>query len=345
MFTEAEIRAAHVLRVALVTPVIFGLAVAMGAPLPFVAGLLFSIFALRLTAPPPFRIVVVLALLLALIPLALGGVASVLNTYPFLMIGFVGLMLFHAFRLQAVPQTALIGVLMQTFAIMLPLITGKSPQAADLVSGAFALSGVLAVLGIYLAFALFPAHRPMQPPPSVAPGQALERTREAAVAALVMVPPFTLFLAFDLTAAMRVLFTAAVVLVSLNRRDVRETGLESMLSALMAGVAAALITALYGLWPSALGALLVTALVGLLVAPYAFEGPRRGAVALAIPLVWVLNGTADNELLKSVDWILYSLIGVLYAVWARALILRLLGWYGMTRPPSPRTGGSLGSPS
>jgi hypothetical protein len=113
---------------------------------------------------------------------------------------------------------------------------------------------------------------------------------------------------------------------------VRETGLESMLSALMAGVAAVLFTALYGLWPSALGALLVSALVGLLVAPYAFEGSRRGAVALAIPLVWVLNGTADNEFLKSVDWILYSLIGVLYAVWARALILRLLGWYGMMRP-------------
>ena len=46
---------------------------------------------------------------------------------------------------------------MQTFAIMLPILTGQSEQAAGVVSGAFALNGVLAVAGLYLAFALFPA--------------------------------------------------------------------------------------------------------------------------------------------------------------------------------------------
>ena len=332
MYTEAEIRAAHVLRVALVTPLIFGLAVAMGAPMPFVAAFLFAIFALKLPAPPPFRAVLVLALMVALIPLGLGGVAGVLAQYPYLMVGFVGLVLFHAFRLQAVPRTALVGVLMQTFAIMLPLVTGQSALAAGAVSGAFALNGVLAVAGIYLAFALFPARATGQPPVADAPDGPLERTGEAAVAALVMLPPFTLLLAFELTSAMRVLFTVAVVLVSLNRRDVRETGIESVLSALMAGAVAATFTVLYALWSDTAGALLVAALLGLLVVPYAFEGRHRGAVALAVPLVWVLNGIAgDGELSKSLEWTLYSLIGVFYAVWARALVLRLLGWHGPRR--------------
>ncbi len=65
----------------------------------------------------------------------------------------------------------------------------------------------------------------------------------------------------------------------------RETGIESMLSALMAGVVAALFTVLFDLWPSTAGALLVAALLGLLVVPRAFEGRHRGAAALAIPLV------------------------------------------------------------
>ena len=88
----------------------------------------------------------------------------------------------------------------------------------------------------------------------------MERTREAAVAALVMLPPFTLLLALNLTSAMRILFTVAVVLVSLNRRDVRETGVESVLSALFAGVAALAFTVLYTFWPEPGAALLAMAL-------------------------------------------------------------------------------------
>ena len=99
-------QAQQVLRVALVTPLVYGVAVWMAAPLPFVAAMLFATFTLKMPAPPPFAVVVVLALLLALLPLAFAGIAGVLSQYPYLMVGFVGLVLFHAFRLQAVPKTA-----------------------------------------------------------------------------------------------------------------------------------------------------------------------------------------------------------------------------------------------
>jgi hypothetical protein len=318
----------QVLRVALVTPLVYGVAVWMGTPLPFVAAMLFATFTLKMPAPPPFAVVVVLALLLALLPLAFAGIAGVLSQYPYLMVGFVGLVLFHAFRLQAAPKTALVGVLLQTFAIMLPIATGQSEQAGGALSGAFALNGVLAVAGLCLAFALFPsirvAARAAPPPPQVDP---LERTRNAAVAALVMLPAFTLLLAFNLTSAMRVLFTIAIVLVSLSRRDVRETGTESVLSALMAGAVAVAFSVLYTFWPQPGAALLAMAFLGLLVVPRAFSGRHQGAVALAVPLVWVLLGTAEGSTLsKTLDWCLYSILGVLYAVWARALILAMLGW-------------------
>ncbi len=322
-------RAQQALRVALVTPLVYGAAAWMGAPLPFVAAMLFATFTLKMPAPPPFGVVVVLALLLVLLPLAFAGVAGILSQYPYLMVGFVGLVLFHAFRLQATPKTALVGVLLQTFAIMLPIATGESEHVGGALSGAFALNGVLAVAGLYLAFALFPARRVVAraapPPPS--PGDPRERTRNAAVAALVMLPAFSLLLAFNLTSAMRVLFTIAIVLVSLSRRDVRETGAESVLSALMAGATALAFSLLYAFWPQPGAALLAMAFLGLLVVPRAFAGRRQGAVALAIPLVWVLIGTAEGgTLAKTLDWCLYSILGVIYAVWARTLILAILGW-------------------
>ena len=88
-----------------------------------------------------------------------------------------------------------------------------------------------------------------------------------------MVPAFTLLLAFNLTSAMRVLFTIAIVLVSLNRRDVRETGAESVLSALIAGAVAVAFSVLYTFWPQPGAALLAMAFLGLLW----FRGLRGGA--------------------------------------------------------------------
>jgi len=141
------------------------------------------------------------------------------------------------------------------------------------VSSGLALNGVVAVAGLYLAFALFPAPgvAATEPAPDTQ-GDTVQRTRDAAVAVLVMLPPFALLLAFDATSAMRILFTVAIVLVSLNRRDVRETGVESVLSAVMAGAAALAFGVLNSIWPTPGAALLAMALLGLLVVPYAFEG-------------------------------------------------------------------------
>ena len=157
-----------------------------------------------------------------------------------------------------------------------------------------------------------------------------------------MLPAFTLLLAFELSSAMRVLFTIAIVLASLSRRDVRETGVESVLSAVLAGALAVAFSLLYTFWPEPGAALLLMAFLGLLAVPYAFEGPHRGAVALAFPLVWLLLGTAEGSpVSRTLEWSLYSVAGVFYAVGARALLLAMLrlatgaeGPHGMRRLPA-----------
>jgi len=61
-------RTQQVLRAALITPLVYGVATWMGAPLPFLSAMLFATFALKMPAPPPFQGIVLLALLLALLP-------------------------------------------------------------------------------------------------------------------------------------------------------------------------------------------------------------------------------------------------------------------------------------
>lgn len=329
------------LRVALVTPLVFGGAVAVGAALPFVAALLFATLALKMPAPPPLRGVIPLALLLVVLPLGFAGVAGALIQFPYLLVGFVGLVLFHAFRLQSAPRTAPIGVLLQTFVILLPIVTGQSQAAGGIFAGAFAVNGALAVAGIYVAFALFPGSGPAGLARAAAPvTDAAESTRSAAAAALVMLPPFALMLAFDLGSAVRVLFTIAIVLTSLSQRDAHETGMESVLSAILAGATAMVLSVLHVLWPQPLGLLLNAALIGLIVVPHALSGPIRGPVALAVPLVWLLLGTAaDETLVRTLTWCLYSVIGVFYTVWARALILAFPAWLRrLARPPRASAG-------
>lgn len=318
----------QMLRVALAPPLVYGVAVWMDAPLPFVSAMLAAAFTLKMLAPPSPAKAIALVLLLVTVPLGFESIVGVLRQYPYLMIGFVGLVLFHAFRLQAEPKTAPVGMLLQTFAILLSIVTSQSELAGDALSRAFALNSVLAVGGLYLAFALFP--RPCGTAPAAPPvqrGEPADRTRPAVVATLVMLPAFTLLLAFNLSSAMRVLFTIAIVLVSLNRREVRETGLESVLSAFFAGAVAIVFAVLYAFWPQPGAALLAMAFLGLLVVPHAFKGTHKGAVALAIPLVWILLATADGGILpKTLEWCLYSVVGAVYAVGTRTLILALLGW-------------------
>ena len=90
----------------------------------------------------------------------------------------------------------------------------------------------------------------------------------------------------------------------------------------MAGAVAVAFSVLYTFWLQPGAALLTMAFLGLLIVPRAFRGRHQGA--LAIPLVWVLLGTAEGSTLsKTLDWCLYSIMGVLYAVWAGALILAM----------------------
>ena len=97
---------------------------------------------------------------------------------------------------------------------------------------------------------------------------------------------------------------------------------------------------LYTFWPQPAASLLIMALLGLLVVPHALEGRHRGPVTLAVPVLWLLLGTVEGSpLAQTLEWSIYSVIGVLYAIGARELILRTLGWNGDRETGAPAARG------
>lgn len=152
----------------------------------------------------------------------------------------------------------------------------ERPAHLDLIGqdhDSFALNGVLAIAAIYVAFAIFPARPTAERGPAPpAPAEGWVRTQDAAISTLVMLPPVAILLAFNLTSATRVLLTIAIVLASLNQRDVWQTGTERLVSTLTAGAVALAAAALYAIWPAPGAAMVAMAFLGLLVVPYAFKG-------------------------------------------------------------------------
>ena len=178
--------------------------------------------------------------------------------------------------------------------IMLPIVTGQSEPAGGVLSGAFALNGVLAVAGLYLAFALFPARRAGRPAAAAGAGRpaganAQRRGRNAGDAAGLHA---ALRLRAELGDAGALHHRHRAGLAQPPRRARDRRG-ERALGGPGGGAGAGLQRALHVLAPArrrAAGHGLPRPPGG----PLRFRGPHRGAVALAIPLVWLLLGTAEG---------------------------------------------------
>ena len=282
MSTEAE--NAQLLRVALITPLVLGVAVSgLELPLAFFAPMLFATLALKLPAPPPLPVAVVLLLLFYLVPSLVAGLAAVFSEHLHLMLGFVGLALFLAFRMQAAPRTAAIGALLQIFAILVPVLSQPADALGRTVADAFGPNALLAIGGLYLAFALFPAPPGSRAAPAPAPmDPPADLTRAAALSTLVILPLIALVLVLQLTSAIRVLMTVAIVLAALFRRTAIETGAEILHVGPGGGGVALAFTVLQKIWALPAALVLALALLGLIVLPYAFAAATAAPSPSAI---------------------------------------------------------------
>ena len=321
----------QVLRIALGGALGIALPAFFGVPLPFIGAIIAVNSTSTMRRLPPAKMLLGLVAIVFAVPYAFNLVSGAFLEYPYLLLGFIWLVLFHGFRLQANPKQKLLGVLTVTFAIVVPIVTHAAGEIGPMFVQVLGLNVTLGIVAVVVAFAAFPdpgeagsAPDTKSPEPDAASDVALM----AAISATVMVPLIAVFLSYDALTAMRVLFVASTVLAAAESSASEREGWIALASVAIGGLAALGVSLVWIILPSPIVGLLLGCLATLMVGRRAVEGAHAPAYASAIGAMWVLLSTSGTDpAAKVVLWSLYAMSGACYAIGGRELLVRLAkGW-------------------
>jgi hypothetical protein len=341
MSTEATQRSidAHALRLAFGAPIAFAVAGMIGAPAGFIAATLFLALSAGMRKPPMAGALLGILAAFAILPWAIDLVAGALITHVYLLLGFVGLLLFHGYRMQARAQTRPAGVLIVTMAIITPLVADASVQAGVLLRDALLLNALSALAALVVTFALFP-HPPGGKDDAGAPlaPNASDATRHGLTAALAMLPLVAIFLALDMLSAVRVLIVASAVCAATSASETGRQAAMAFGGIAVGGVLALAFSAIAGFWHSSFPLLLLGIAATLPFARRAVEGPDGPLVVSGLTAAWIMVATTDVQPVDAiVRFSLYAALGVGWALVATRAMAAILA---RTRPATPAMTGA-----
>lgn len=313
----------HALRVALGAPCVYALAAGLQLPVPFLAPLFFVIFAVSMRTPPPAKAAIVLLCIMFVVPALFSAVSDALADHSYMLVAFIGAVLFLAYRMVFNPRTAAIGNLIVIFALIMPVLTSESAMMAGMFPAVLSFNAAIGLLSIYLAFAVFarPAGLDSATPVPGASRSDAERTRLAITATAVMIPLIVLYLSLDLISAVRAMIVSSTILLAVDRTEQLRQGGIAIATVCVAGTAALFASLWFSLWPVQLPTLLVLALIGMALAPHAIRGTSAPIYAGALSALWTLIGaSADSPLSQTLYWTLLAVAGAAYAVGMQSLL-------------------------
>ena len=178
--------------------------------------------------------------------------SSLLAHMPVLLTIVVGAMLFVAFFLQASGRAGLVATLLLVSFGLVPVVAVQSPDTASAITFFIFRSGVVAVLWVWLLFALFPSVLPAGAQrASVAPApQPPEIIRQAAIDAAILLPIIVLGMTFSIPAVSLIVLTVTAVLRQHCLATGRQMALVLLRGNLLGGAAALIAYNLLGAVPT-----------------------------------------------------------------------------------------------
>jgi hypothetical protein len=204
--------------------------------------------------------------------------SGLLAHMPVLLTIAVGAMLFVAFFLQASGRAGLVATLLLISFGIVPVVAVQSPDIASAIAFFIFRSGVVAVLWVWLVFALFPSVAPpgAQRASVAAAPEPPEIMRRAAIDAAILLPVIVLAMTFSIPAVVLIVLTVTAVLRQHSLATGRRVALSLLLGNLLGGASALIAYNLLGAVPTLgfLASLLL--LIGLL---FSQRIARGGAAA------------------------------------------------------------------
>ena len=332
--TRASQRA---LRLAFGTAVGFTAASALGWPAALLSPILFVQLSAGLPRSPPGLAFALQTIAGITACVFVGWLITFVVAFPSACVLLIALLLFAAFWAQAGGRAALAPFVMMIAVCVLPVLAMEAPELATVIAVELVRASAVAFLLVWGTWALFPD--PHTPAPftdlSNAPRASAtslpgigspNRARIALINTLVVMPMVLVFLVFELSSAAVALITMLAI-VRAQTQDVRLGIAGGLLEGnLVAGLAAALGTALIYAATSLLMVFAVVLLGALLLAGRMIAAPPARApvwITALVSTVALLDGTlsALSEGAGAVAW--SRIVNILAAILYTTATLRL----------------------
>lgn len=280
--SEADLRDVaklhSVLRFAMGITAAFVLSEAMGWFPTFVAPLLTAVLLANLPVAPPLKVGLMLAVVMAISAAVAFALSSFLGAVPFMLFGVLGLVIFAALYTMAKGQAVLPMTLLLLCVATIPVVSVVVPAYADILPTAMARGMAIAVVMVWLAFAIWPQVTPPAPKP---PSERIASPLRLALTGTAIVMPLLLgYLIFGLTDALPVLVTTVLLVATFDVSQGAIQGVVMVVGNLLGGFIGLIAFLILGIAPSLFVLGLVTFLFAVIAGEFVSRGGAPGALAL-----------------------------------------------------------------
>lgn len=242
------------------------------------APVLTGVLIANLPVSPPFKVGMVLVIVMAISAWLAFFLTVWLSQVPYLLFGIIGLVMFVAFAGLAQAKGQLPLTLLLICFTVVPVVTLTVSEFAGMFPSMLVRGMALAVIFTWIAFAVWPIPSPKKPDPGAAP---LENpVLAAATGAAIVLPVMLVYLMFGLTDAIPVLLTTVLIVAKMEEERGAVSGIAKLLGNFLGGFVAVAAYYLLSFAPS-LGTLaLITFLIGAGFGSVIVKGGPRGGGAL-----------------------------------------------------------------
>lgn len=275
----AELARRHsMLRFAFGTTAAFVLAEVMGWYPTFLPPLFAAVLLANLPMALPPKLGLVLVLVESIGAYGSFAATSLLVATPIVVFGLVGLVLFVSFATLARGKGFLPILLILVSFATVPIVTLVAPQQAGGLPLAYTRGMVIAVVAIWVAYAVWPATAAATPP---IPMASFVSPIAMAVAGCAIVLPLMLaFLLFGITDALPVIITTVMLIINFDPRRGATQAVAFMLANFFGGIVAVIALGVVQTAPSLAMLFLTALLIGSVFASLIERGGPGGAVSL-----------------------------------------------------------------
>jgi hypothetical protein len=242
------------------------------------APVLTGVLLANLPVSPPPKVGLALVIVMALSAWFAFTLTTLFSQAPSILFCIIGLIMFLAFAGLAQAKAQLPLTLLLMCISVIPVVTMTVSEYAGVLPGLLVRSMVLAVIFVWIAFAIWPRPSPKPPEPPAPPHHAPAAAALAGTA--IVLPVMLVYMLFGITDAIPVLLTTVLLVAKMEEERGAASGWAKLVGNFLGGFVAVAAYYLLAIAPSVATLTLIVFIIGFAFATQIAKGGVRGGNAL-----------------------------------------------------------------